>query len=573
MAAPQFTFIYQAGGNYRGFNIYETDAEYYYLSRVREVYDGHWRIANPLLAEGKSLPYVQGPLPEIIMGLTGKLLHISVGPLVTVFRVLSPALLFLLFYALTNALTGGKRLAALIAPTIILLASNLVSYPGQLWDMIRGNFQATQFLIYARPVNPQISSLFHLAWLYCFWRLLQTSRWRFSVACGLLFGLSFYVYPYTWSFILVFSCLSLVVLWRQKRRLNIKQLSAGLIGGLIIAIPNFINTYRLLNHPDYETLQIAYGIYQSHTFVWSQVIFFGLIGVRILYYLRSHKLKDFYWYSTLLFISGFILINQQVITGRILYYGHYHWYFNRPFFVLMTAILIAELCRRLPKNWPKITGIALIATTLILSFFNSYWVQSTSYAKFYPDYVKVQKYRGVIDWLNSNVKTDEIAYVPGSYYYPYPDRPSRLLSKFIITYTPLNLYYYSEAHFYLSPYKDFGEYNLFITLKLLGIKPELAYQTLEAEPTFFRDIYMDYFKVRDLSYDHLPDEDIKAAADRYRAFYGHSWREIFSKYPLDYVVWDSRQAPQFHFDRINAQEHIFDEVYNAEDIVVYRFRP
>ena len=103
---PQFWFIAEIGENYAGFNIFETDAEYYYITRVRDVYDGHLAAANPVLLEGKDLPYVQPSLPEMIMAAPMKLFGLGIGETLILFRFIGPILLFFLIYGLTLGLTS-----------------------------------------------------------------------------------------------------------------------------------------------------------------------------------------------------------------------------------------------------------------------------------------------------------------------------------------------------------------------------------------------------------------------------------------------------------------------------------
>jgi len=566
---PNFLFIYQAGNQYKGFNMFETDAEYYYIARIREVYDGHYKLSNPILSAGKDLPYLQPPLPELIMGFTGKALNLNVSQTLILYRFIAPALIFLLIYFLVLSATDGDKKSAILAPLVVILAADIIFSPGQIISLLQGQVTSTQFLGYTRPVNPQISSLVFFAFLYSFWKLMQSPARRYLYYCIALFGLSFYVYPYTWSFIAAFLAIyGLLLLW-QKQRTEFKKVILLTLGAFILALPYFFNVYQLLTHPSYQDSVNAYGEYESHEFVFSGLLLLAAAGLVLYYWLGRQKAKNFVLFFFALVSAGFVAINQQVVTGRVLYYGHYHWYINKPLAIIILFMVVMMVLRHLP--FKRLTATILLIVVIFVSFLNGYLVQMNSYAFYFKRNLDAQKYFPVIKWLNENASADQVVYAPGGF--SYPGMASRTLSKLILTYTPLNLYYYSETHYYLSPYPDYGLYNLFITLKLLGIEPDKSFAFLRAEPNFFKDIYHNYYKVRGLTYDDLDSVKIENAVAKYREFYSLDWREIFSKYPFDYVVWDSvnPQANDLPFGKIAAEENIFETVYNQDGVIIYKF--
>lgn len=571
---PQFLFIYQAGEQYQGFNIFETDSEYYFMARIRDVYDGHYKLSSPLLAGGKDLPYVQPPLPELIMGLTGKILHLDISSVLILYRFFLPFLLFLLIYFLVLAVTNGDKKSAILSSAIIIIASNLVSYPQQLLEMFKGNFFASQFADYARPVNPQISSFFFFGFLYLFWRLIHSPLRRYVYYCIALFGLSFYVYIYTWTFLTLFIGLQIVILFWQKRFDLMRKIILVLVSGYIIAIPYFINTYNVINHFSYQTLVFIYGLYNSHQFIFSSIFFISFLLLTALYFFQKIKDKDFFWFFMALIVSGFIAINQQILTGRIMQYGHYHWYFNKPILIVIFSVFIFTILRKLQLK--EVYKNLFLLIIIFLAFFNIYNIQYTSYQHHFNNYLQIQKYRSVIQWFNEHAQKDEVVYVPESFYYPIDGRsdigsmPSRMLGRFIVSYTPLNLYFFTSANLSLLPYQDYNKYNLLLVLKLLDVKPENTFVYLRRHPDIFGDVYLMYFKVRGLNYKDIPDEWVEDIVEQYKEFYKMSWKEIFSQYPLDYIVWDKIDLPDLPFDDIKDKYHLYKEVYNKQEIVVYK---
>lgn len=575
MILPQVLFIIQAGPRYQGINIFETDAEYYYISRIQEVYDGHYTIANSILAQGKDMPYVQPPLGELIMGGIGKLFNLDIATLLVTFRFAASALLFLLVYWFALLLSRRDRLASVVAASAVLLGSNLVSHPTDLLLMIRGTFDAQLFIDYARPINPQISSLFLFGFLVTLVRLFQTRHIVSAAIAAVLYGLSFYVYPYTWTFLSVVIGLSALWLLLKRRWWLFGLICTIGVTGLVIAIPYFINTVAVVNHPSYEMLHSTWGLLNAHTPVFSITIVAGLFFATVLYWLKKDDRLPASVIA-LLFFSGAVAINQQVITGKELYYGHYHWYFVKPFFALSGSLVLFELLRRIRVE--KYVRFFVFVTACSILVYNGIMIQRASYRHYYDSYLSMQRYGDVINWVNKNTERDEVAYVPQSFFFPLPDRsslldyPSVTLSRLIVSYTPLNLYFSRYANFYLFEDVDYKTFNLYIVLKLLAIPPDQVFSYLRNHPDIFSDYYLAYFKERGQTFNDIPNEWITTLANDYRFFHSLSWEEIWQRYPVNYIIWDKGDLPNLPFYDINNQLNIYEEVYNQDEISVLKFR-
>ncbi|MBU4511766.1 YfhO family protein [Patescibacteria group bacterium] len=575
IVGPHFLFRWQAGEVYGGFDMLGGD-EYYYAARVREVYDGHLRIANPFLAEGKDLPYAQQPLPEIIMALTGRILRLEIGSALILFRFLGPTLLFFLIYSLVLSMTKGDKRLAILAPIVVIFASNLLSRPQELWQMISGSLQQMDFTMYSRLVNPQISSLFLFGFLYSFWKLVNSKFKRYWYYCLLIFGLSFYVYPYTWSFLLVFILLYLVISALKKERAAIKKTAVVLAGGLVIAIPYFINVFQMATQFSYEFLKNGQGMYKSREFVFGKlllIIFFILCSLKSKFFnlggLGTEK-KKFLWYWLALALAGLAVVNQQIITGQMLWHGHYHYYIIKPLAVIMLVIFGWMVLRKLHLR-KSIINI-LMGIIILVSFFNACYIQFYSYQSYFGEYLDFQKYGPVVKWLNENTDKDEVIYTSGGFWYPDVSSSARVLNRLMFVYTHLNVYYSAWVPYYLSPYPDheYSWHNLFITLKLLNIEPDGMIKYLASNSGILGDVYGQYFVVRDVEFRDVSQKEKRQIDENYKEFYPGSWQEIFTKYPIDYILWDKNIAPNLPFEAIAKDENIA-KVYDKGGIVVYEF--
>ncbi|MDD2807021.1 MAG: hypothetical protein PHW95_00670 [Patescibacteria group bacterium] len=574
IAFPQILFIYQAGNNYQGINIFETDAEYYYISRINDVYNGSLTIANPYLEAGKNLPYVQPSFPEIIMGLTGRALHLSITQLLIFFRFVAPAFLFLIIYHLVVRLTSGQKLPALLGAAIAILAPNLLSYPQQFWHILTGTFQADTYLNYARPVNPQISSLFFFGFLYFFWRFIENRHKIWWFLSTLIFGVSFYVYPYTWTYLSVFVGLYFLFAAINRHWRPAAEYAALMICSYAVAITYFINTWYLIHHPLYEELMRLYGLRESHQFVFSGTVVAIVVLILAWYLLKHRQPKNELIFFIMLAAAGIIAINQHVITGQVLYYGHYHWYFIKPIFSIVLALILFAVVDYLKFN--RLVSKVLFCFIVSLIFINAYNVQISAYSRDFSRYLGMQRYRLALDWLNAKTGTGETVYVPESFYFSLPDRkgvtniPSVNLNRFISSYTNLNVYFSRYLNFYLIPYQDYRKYNLFFTLKLLGVTPDSTFQYLADHRDIFFDYYADYLKVRGLTFDDIPENELRSLAAEYASFYKNSWFDITKRYPLDYIVWDKQDLPSLPFDAINEGQNIYRKVFEGGGVVIYK---
>jgi hypothetical protein len=563
---PQFLFIYQSGNDYRGLNIFDTDGEYFYYARVREVYDGHYRMANPLMA-GKDVPYIYSPLPELIMGMTGRGLGLNLNGVSILFRFFGPAGVFLLIYFLVLRLDRGNKFSALFAATSVVLIPNLVSYPRDLLAMLRGTFSADWFTDFARPVNPQISAFFFFGFLYAYWQMLNSDRKRYLYYCLVMFGLSFYVYQYTWSFLAVFLGVQAAVLFWQKKTELLKKTLLIFGGGLVIAIPHFINFYQAAQHVFYRSLVERNGLYHSRELVFSSL---SLLGAALLVPLYRYK-KDLFWFFFVLVTSGIIAVNQQVITSQAIQYGHYHWAFNRPVVIILGAIVLYDVLRRLSLK--SFYQYAALFVLIGVAFFYTLEIQVSSYRYYFPTYLKLQqRYGPVIEWFNSHGRLDQVVYVPESFPYTAAGdtagkRESMILNGFIPMYTPLNVYYDGRAGLSLMP-EGYDKHNLFLTLKLLDVSPDAVPAYLRADQTMLANIYGMYFKVRGLSSHDVPDEWLQDIQKDYLTFYQQPWQEILTRYPLDYIVWDQTDLSGLPLAQI-AREIGFKPAYESGGVIIY----
>ena len=92
--------------------------ELIYMSRAREIYDGHWPPADPHFTE--QTPTVLNPFPSLIMAGALKLFHGDPNLAYLALIFIISALLFLILFGLGRYLFGNSRWAMFFAYAAIL---------------------------------------------------------------------------------------------------------------------------------------------------------------------------------------------------------------------------------------------------------------------------------------------------------------------------------------------------------------------------------------------------------------------------------------------------------------------
>ena len=426
---PQIWFIHSLGNNYRGIYITKTDAELHYLARMQESIDGGG-MGNPFVYEYKNnAPSTFYDTSETILAWPARILGISIPNINLVYKFLLPTIIALLAYALTYRLIGNQLWSA-TAMFVLTLGPTLLSF-GDIVHLLRGERVYTQFLLYSRPVNPELSSILFFAYLHILLSALREKTKEWFVFLGALFGLSFYVYLYSYTFLFALNgivfCIS-----AAKREWNVaKGMLLATVAGLVIGLPAIINTILLYTHPYYKEMAALSDIVASHRPIVSAV---GVL-VAIIFIWFARKQKDYPDMPFLgaLLVTSFVVINQQVLTGIIVQEGHYHWYFNIPIFILILTVVGYNL---IAKRYHAL-GMFIAISVCAAAFSSALLVQVSSYQHWAPSTTMAQRFAPVLAWLKEKTPKESVIMA------------NQDLSELIPVYTSDNVVWESHAAFYL----------------------------------------------------------------------------------------------------------------------------
>ena len=151
---------------FAGIEMMGTDQEFYYASRIGQVLEGDWWIADPYYGT-KQKNFVQPPLPEWFEGGLGLIFHLDTARTVTLVKLVLGTLLFFVM-TLFFAHFTRCRWWSLFAVTAFLCAGFFFSAPQDLFSVISNPNFGGEFLRFSRLTNPLFSSLLFFLTLNAF---------------------------------------------------------------------------------------------------------------------------------------------------------------------------------------------------------------------------------------------------------------------------------------------------------------------------------------------------------------------------------------------------------------------
>jgi len=527
VAYPQVYLRWDLGDSYQGIGLMgASDDESAWMSRVKEVQDGHPTFSSVHFKDGKNDPYLFQPLGTMIVAYSGKLFSLNINDTILLSRLFFPSLLYLIIYAFLFFFTKEK-LISLSIPSVLLLAISIFN---------RGASLKPYYLLLTRPVNPAMTWIFFFGFLLFFWLFMERKQWRWGILSALMLGLSFYDFLYTWTFLYAFCGVFILIFLCQKKWQDIKKIAIVLFGSVLIAIPYFINLYQAATYPTFGEVGARAGLMGGREL--SMGILPPMLLVVFLIFFPK-KWKERYYFALALVITPFVILNQQLITEKALSPSHYHWYYHKPLALIFSLMIaFSFLSWRKWQFAKKALAVFLIVISISLGIF----VQSISYSASEETIVKIQKYGPVIDWLNENSKKEGVVF------------SNDTIANLVVTHTSLNVFYHHSAKFSLAATTERLINILFLYYRLDGVSES------QAKEVFLRDradiswaIYGIYYRDLFGEYENIPDEIILDLVRRYQESFVAAtpdlFKEMLQKYEVNYLVWDKKSNPRWQFDQ------------------------
>ncbi len=539
MILPFFYFQISLGGEYKGILPQIIDDELFYLARIKDVIDGHPTLGNAYLSEHKNQLPQQLFLPEFLLAQPLKFLNLSV--------------------------VQGRILYSFILPATVFILTYIAFYlirPSKFWANIFAVFLFFGIFIFkfTRPIIPQFVFLFWLTQFTLLWLLIKDRPKKWILPLNIInFGLLFYIYPFYWTFYLVFLVILVFISFFRDRLLS-KQFLKILIGGLIIGSVYFYFTFLAAELPEYQEtltrLQLVFSRSPSEikTVALSLIV---LLLIGVLHRLKTIRINK----EILFFIAGIVSIlivtNQNIITGQKFEFGHYRML--AIFFMVFTLYYLFASTSKFHLNniW---RGVFL----LIIGFFvfqgvNDY-VNKT--LRISDQAIYSQKYKTVFDWFNENTTFDSVVYA------------NEEISSFLPVYTANNVYYSRNANLFIMSDTEIQERfilnNFFEELDrdfvfeneraIWGVRYADKYGDAVQANKWRRLLGL---KLKDET--RLPEEEINKVIAVAQEIRKDNFGKRLKKYRVDYIIWDTNKDQGWHLDKQN-----FDKIFEQSGFIVYK---
>lgn len=531
---PQAYLKLETGKDYRGIYLTGVDAEVYY-PRIQEAYNGNLKATSPAVYEYKNEPYAFGPLPEIIMAGLAKALFMNVGQVIVLGNFIFPFLLFLALYFLFLRITGS-RIIALVSAAGIILLSNFVFFPKNIWYLFTHPSSITQNP-YNRPVHPQISSVFFFFWLLLFWTLIDKGKERYVWFSGLVFGLLFYIYPFAWIFAVVLQGILFLYFIFRKNYKVCRQLlmTAGI--GLAVSAFYWINYFHLVANSLYGALEKHLAFYHSRSPLWGNIFFLDFGFLCLLYWYKKMS-KPFILLSGIV-ATGIIVLNQQVITNYRFFPGHWYWYYIIPFSIFL-AVYVLFAAIKTSKKLRYSLAAAIIGISLLGGGFSqrNYYLAEKSVA------AENQRYGPLFSWLNRNTPKESVVLTPDP------------LALIMPAYTSNNHYLVDTADVLSIIPEDRYRHDFFVKIYLAGARPDnLDNYINQKTPDFIQLLYGYYRRYEYDCNECYPEEDLTRLKKDYLDFLARDFKSELKKYRIDYMVIDTK-TNQWNYQKLNFLEPV-----------------
>jgi hypothetical protein len=168
--------------------------------RVREVQDGYPSLGSIYYKDGKDDPYLFQPLGSIVVGYLGKIFLLDINNTLLLSRIVLTFIVFLLIYSFTFFLSKDKQVS-LCGAAVVILAEPILT-PFGITQILQG-LSPYEFLPISKPVNHAMIHVLLFSFLGSFWIFYKEKKWLFGIISGIILGLNFYNYFYSWTYFVV----------------------------------------------------------------------------------------------------------------------------------------------------------------------------------------------------------------------------------------------------------------------------------------------------------------------------------------------------------------------------------
>ena len=571
---PHLLFLMEAGESYR-YPFTAMPDERHYASRIHEIYDGHYAIANPDLKEYKDSPYFWQPLCEILVGGLGKLFGISIENLLVLSDFLFPLVLFLLMYGLASLLTESKMLA-ILAASAILMASILIFGPPQslVYWASRLSFlhlnplmSPKSSFLFSRSINPQCNLVFFFAFLLAIHGVIVRGKQTYSLLAGILMGAFFYCSFYYWSYAMAGSGILGCYLFFKKDLRTLWNLCIVILIGLLLSVPYWVGFHELQTSPAYEEVVRRTYFVASHGAYLPKLEILAVVTFIVFCPVKDRS----YVFLASFLLGGLLCENQQILTGKKMHPYHWSLYCQAPLAWIAYALFAKAMGERGSGrqwvSWIRKHGRGATAVLVALMLFNAIHTQFVYvYAKdreegprpFYerslPRWLYYQRYEPVLTWLNTNASRDTVILT------------STDVSSLVTAFTHCNILVGWHTHIYLVPDQELLERWL-LKSYFFDVPAAALYDVLEPNLDGLCELCPWRFREDDRVVFRKDLENVYATMKQ------KSLLALLEQYHVEYVICSASEREEFRTEErgFDVSDYPFiREIVRSGDIALYK---
>lgn len=229
--------------------------------------------------------------------------------------------------------------------------------------------------IWLRTPYPQFSALLLVLFFIALLYFHRQPTVRAGVYVGLILLVTFYTYFYAWSFAFVMTGLylaGLVLYFTAKRFLQVEEpwgqlkiLLPVLAGVTVLAYPAWGDLIKS-SAAFRDSFVRVFGEF-SHSPDWGRSVLLGaMLGVTLL-------IKQSYWQTrwfwVLYWATSLVLLNQQILTGKVNQPGHWTGNIIEPFALLYVCDIGVAVYRRWQKNARHWQWNPMLVTAMVVIVF------------------------------------------------------------------------------------------------------------------------------------------------------------------------------------------------------------
>lgn len=543
-AAPEFFIRQKLADGYQGIYRVLSDDEPYYLTRGREIKDGHVFLANTYLAEHKNSHASQFWLPDYLLAKPLAWLGVGAPAGYAFYDFCWPAVLTIFIYIIFWLLTGS-RFFSLAGTSLAQLGIFLADFN--------------------RSPSPQFIFIFWLTLFILLLNFLCRPGKKYLILAALNLGLLFYIYPYYWMFYLVFIVLLVAFSRFKNKNFNWRPWLYLLAGALIIALTYFISVAANLKNPIYNESLSRIGLIATHFPSGLKIVFLSLVIIiltAIFYKKKIINLEQPVIFLISANLAAALAANQHVVTGRNLEFSSHFLMISQFCFMFSLVYLSQALMKFFSERFRQAAKVLIILTVISAVAFNINQVLAEQTALSEQDYYR-QRYAPIFSWLDRNAEKDQAVFANSD------------ISCFLPAYTANNVFYcpaivlssmadreVAERFIINNYWEDFSREFVEVNQRALWGTRYLSAYNHNLSKNKFRKI----LGLEPVIYQKLPEEQISAVIALAKNLQSDSFEKSIKKYQADYLVWDKNRDPNWQID----DQDFLQPLFEVDNIIIYK---